>query len=60
MAPTLDAPRHRWPDRRDIAGLALEEVVRPGVRVDVEKSEHGERIGLSRLVLPSDLSGMAV
>ncbi len=56
----LDAPRHRWPERRDIAALRLDEVVRPGVRIDVEDARPGERVGLSRLALPEDLSGLAV
>lgn len=30
----LDAPRHRYADRRDIAGLALSELVRPAVVID--------------------------
>jgi kynurenine formamidase len=56
----LDSPRHRWPDRRDIASLRLDEVVLPGVRVDVPDANPNECIGLDRLSLPDDVSGKAV
>ena len=56
----LDAPRHRWKERRDIASVRLDEVVLPGVRVDVDDPKAGERIGLSRITLPADLKGKAV
>ena len=56
----LDSPRHRWPERRDIAGLELDEVILPGLRIDVADALPGERVGLSRLALPDDLKGKAV
>ena len=56
----LDAPRHRWKERRDISQLRLDEVILPGLRVDVASAGPGERIGLSRLNLPMDLLGCAV
>jgi arylformamidase len=56
----LDSPRHRWPERRDIAGLTLEDVILPGLCVTVADVQPGERVGLSRLDLPEDLSGKAV
>lgn len=56
----LDSPRHRWPERRDIAGLTLDEVILPGLCVTVADARPDERIGLSRLDLPEDLSGKAV
>ncbi|MDP3603930.1 MAG: cyclase family protein [Bosea sp. (in: a-proteobacteria)] len=56
----LDSPRHRWPDRRDIAGLTLDEVILPGLCVTVADARPDERIGLSRLDLPEDLAGKAV
>jgi kynurenine formamidase len=56
----LDAPRHRWKERRDIASLRLDELVLPGMRVDVDAPQPGERIGLSRMTLPTDLRGKAV
>ncbi len=56
----LDAPRHRWKERRDISQLRLDEVILPGLRVDVDGAGPGERIGLARLNLPMDLTGRAV
>jgi arylformamidase len=56
----LDAPRHRWADRRDIAGLRLEELILDGVRVDVVSAKPGQRVGLADLVLPDDIRGKAV
>jgi len=56
----LDSPRHRWPERRDIAATSLNEVIRSGIRVDVVDAKPSERIGLSRLELPDDLAGKAV
>lgn len=56
----LDSPRHRWKDRRDISQLKLEELVLPGVRVDVADVQPGERIGLDRIALPQDIAGKAV
>jgi arylformamidase len=56
----LDSPRHRWPERRDIAGLTLDDVILPGLCVTVADVQPGERVGLSRLDLPEDLSGKAV
>ena len=56
----LDAPRHRWKERRDIAGLRLDEVILPALRVDVKEARPGERIGLARMNLPTELSGRAV
>lgn len=35
----LDAPRHRYPDGRDIGELALEDVILQGRRVDVRGRE---------------------
>ena len=56
----LDSPRHRWAERRDISALTLEEVIRPGIRIDVPDAKPSERVGLSRLDLPHDLAGKAV
>lgn len=55
----LDSPYHRYPDRRDVGSLGLEEVVRPGVAVDARGAEPGEAVGPE--VLPeADLAGRAV
>jgi len=56
----LDAPRHRWKERRDIAALSLDELVLPGLCVSVAAARPGERIGLDRIDLPADLTGLAV
>jgi kynurenine formamidase len=56
----LDAPRHRWKERRDIASLRLDEVVLPGLRIEIDAAKPGEPIGLSRMALPADLKGKAV
>jgi arylformamidase len=56
----LDAPRHRWPDRRDIGSLRLDEVILPGLRIEVPDARPNERIGLDRLNLPGDLTGQAI
>jgi kynurenine formamidase len=56
----LDSPRHRWPERRDIGSLRLEEVILSGMRVDVPDAKSNERVGLGRVDLPSDLSRQAV
>jgi arylformamidase len=56
----LDAPRHRWAERRDIGSLRLDEVILPGARIEVPNAKPNERVGLDRLDLPGDLSGRAV
>jgi len=56
----LDSPRHRWPERRDISAIRLDEVIRPAICVSVADAKPSERVRLSRLALPEDLSGKAV
>ncbi len=56
----LDAPRHRWPGRRDIAALRLEELILPAVRVDVVDAKAGQRVVMADVALPGDLAGKAV
>jgi arylformamidase len=56
----LDSPRHRWPDRRDISALKLDEVILPAVRVDAAGVKPGQRVGLEQLDLPDDIKGKAV
>jgi arylformamidase len=56
----LDSPRHRFPERRDIAQLRLDEVILSAVRVTVLNVQPGERVGLARLTLPADVKGKAV
>jgi len=45
----LDAPRHRFPDRHDIADYSLENLVLPGCVIDVTE------VGPERCVMPGDL-----
>lgn len=55
----LDSPHHRYPDRRDVGELTLEEVVRPGVAVDVRGADPGSAVG-PELLPEADLAGHAV
>jgi len=50
----LDSPYHRFPDRRDISELELDEVILPGVVIDVRGREAWEAVGPN--VLPSGIS----
>lgn len=56
----LDSPYHRYPEGRDISEIEINEVVLPGVVIDVRGREEFESIGVN--VIPSglDLSGKAV
>ena len=56
----LDAPMHRFADRRDIAKLRLDEVVLPGIVVDVPGARAGQSVTLADCDLPGDLAGRAV
>ncbi len=56
----LDAPRHRWKDRRDISQLRLDELILPGVVVDAGAVAPGQQLGLQHLALPDDIKGKAV
>lgn len=56
----VDAPAHRFEGRRDVADLALEELVADGVVVDVRGRDAGESVPASVLRDDVDLSGKAV
>ena len=56
----LDAPMHRFAGRRDIADLALEDVVLPGVVVHVPDAPANRAVALADCDLPDDLAGKAV
>ena len=56
----LDAPRHRFEGRRDIADLGLEELVLPGVVIDVPDPAPRQAIGPADVALPAELAGHAV
>jgi len=56
----LDSPYHRYPDRRDISQLRLEEVILPGLVIDVRGREPFELVGPEALPAGVDLAGKAV
>ncbi len=56
----LDSPYHRYPDRRDIAALRLEEVILPGLVIDVRGRGPFEPVGADVLPSALDLAGRAV
>lgn len=56
----LDAPRHRYPEMRDIAALTLDELIRPGVVIDATHARAGQAVEADEVDLPHDLAGHAV
>jgi kynurenine formamidase len=56
----LDSPCHRYPERRDISQLELEEVILPGVLIDVRGRGGFEEVGASIIPDGTDLRGKAV
>ncbi|MCB0170217.1 MAG: cyclase family protein, partial [Anaerolineae bacterium] len=56
----LDAPYHRYPDGRDISQIRLEEVILPGLVVDVRGSGPFEAVGPEVLPFGLNLAGKAV
>jgi kynurenine formamidase len=56
----LDSPYHRYPDRRDIAALALDELILPGRVVDLRARAAGAQVSLAEVELPGDFAGCAV
>ena len=56
----LDAPYIRWPERRDIAGLALDELILAGCVLDLRGWEPEAPVEPGDVALPEDLSGHAV
>lgn len=42
MGTYLDAPYHRWKDKRDIGALALDDVILEGVRIDAREAKERE------------------
>lgn len=53
----LDSPYHRHPDRRDIGQIALDEVILPGVVIDVRGRQAWDAVDLGAA---HDLAGKAV
>lgn len=56
----LDAPYIRYPDKRDIAGLTLEELVLPGTVADARGLAPDSVVTPDQVDLPDDLAGRAV
>lgn len=56
----LDAPYVRYPEMRDIAGLALDDVVLPGVAVDARGIAPEGELTVAAAELPDDIAGHAV
>ncbi len=56
----LDSPYHRYPERRDIAALGLDELVLPGRVIDVRGRAAWHVVTAAEVELPGDLAGAAV
>lgn len=56
----LDAPYHRFPERRDISALTLEDTVLPGIVIDARSCAPLEAAGPDLLPPEADLRGKAV
>jgi kynurenine formamidase len=56
----LDSPYHRHPDRRDISRIALDEVILPGVVIDVRGHVAGDAVDMDAAFEQLDLRGKAV
>ena len=56
----LDAPYIRYPEKRDIAGLALDDVVLPGVAVDLRGRAPESAVTAAELAVSDDIAGHAV
>lgn len=58
----LDSPYHRYPDGRDISEIRIDEVVLPGVVIDVRGRREFESVGLDvvRRLSGASLKGKAV
>ncbi len=56
----LDSPYHRYPDKRDISEITLDEVILPGIIIDVRDSSAFQSISLERLPQNFNFTGKAV
>jgi kynurenine formamidase len=56
----LDSPYHRYPDGRDISRITLDEVILPGVVIDVRGCDAFEPVGPAVLPTKVDWRGKAV
>jgi kynurenine formamidase len=56
----LDSPYHRYPEGRDISEIEIEEVILPGVTIDVRGRDASESVGIEAISDALDLSRKAV
>lgn len=56
----IDSPYHRYPDRRDIAALGLDELILPGRVIDARGRGAWDTLTAAEAGLPDDLDGAAV
>lgn len=56
----LDSPAHRYPGERDISDICLDEIIHPGVVVDVRGQDPNESVEESVLAEHDGLDGTAV
>jgi kynurenine formamidase len=56
----LDSPYHRYQEKRDISELQLEEMILPGILIDVREKEAYEAVGIDVIEKGTDLRGKAI
>ncbi len=56
----LDSPYHRYPNGRDISEIKIEEVILPGIIIDVRNKEAFKPVNVNIISKGLDLSGKAV
>jgi len=56
----LDSPYHRYPDGRDISEIGIDEVILPGVAIDIRGKRAFEPIGVQAIPKDLLLAGRAV
>lgn len=56
----LDSPYHRFPNRRDISAITLDDVILPGVVIDARGRRALEAVDLDAAAQTLDLTGKAV
>ncbi|MHA2090406.1 MAG: cyclase family protein [Candidatus Kariarchaeaceae archaeon] len=56
----LDAPFHRYPEKKDIGDLNLEDLILDGIVIDAREISSGEELDISIIDLSENISGKAV
>ena len=56
----IDSPFHRWPGMKDVSAIALDEVILPGIVIDVRGRKPYESIGVEAMPPKGELAGKAV